>query len=206
MSQMPVMTAPRPTRSAAAARPDLRVVGGGGATRVATPPRRLPFALLCSALLAAGLVALLLINMSLAQGAYALHDLQSKSVALSQDEQRLAEDLAMVESPERLAQSARDIGMVPGNAPAFLDVSDGSVTGEPSAAPTPTPTKTPGAAAKSGPDGAPRSAPPAAATAAPGESAAASTQAPTPSATRGEATGAAPRSAAPSTTDSSKRN
>ncbi|WP_168583695.1 cell division protein FtsL [Gephyromycinifex aptenodytis] len=133
MSQMPVATTVRPARRPAPARPDLRVV-----SPAPLAPRRLPFVLLCSFVLAAGLFALLMINMQLASGTYALHDLQQRSIALAQDEQKLRETLAVQESPAVLAQRAEELGLVPGTAPVFLDVSDGSVAGEPTPAPTPT--------------------------------------------------------------------
>lgn len=145
MSQMPATTALRAPRRPAVTRPDLRVVTGS--TRVAAPPRRLPFVLFCSGLLAVGLLALLFINMSLAQGAYQLHDLQSRSVVLSQDEQQLREELAVLESPAHLSRAAQEVGMVPGTVPAFLDVSERTVVGE--AKPAPTPTATPSGSAGS---------------------------------------------------------
>ncbi|MDO5628832.1 MAG: hypothetical protein Q4G43_10980 [Mobilicoccus sp.] len=136
MSQMSVTTAPlRPSRRTAPPRPDLHVVPTRAPATAA--PRRLPFVLFCSFLLAAGLMALLFINMSLAQGAYTLYDLERQSTTLSQDEALLREQLAQLESPAHLSQAAERIGMVPGTPPAFLDVSDRSVIGEPSAAPTP---------------------------------------------------------------------
>ena len=84
-----------------------------------------------------GLMALLLINMSLAQGAYQLHDLQTRAAMLQEDEQQLREELAVLESPSHLAREARKIGMVPGTVPVFLDVSDRSLTGKPVPAPAP---------------------------------------------------------------------
>jgi len=135
MSQMATTTAVRAPRRPAPARPELRVVPP--TTPVKAPPRTLPFALFCSMLLAAGLMALLLINMSLAQGAYQLHDLQTRAAMLQEDEQQLREELAMLESPSHLAREARKIGMVPGTVPVFLDVSDRSLTGKPMPAPAP---------------------------------------------------------------------
>lgn len=135
MSQMPATTALRMPRRQSAARPELRVVPAA----TVAPPRRLPFALLCSFILAAGLMALLFINMSLAQGTYQLHDLQTRSVQLGHDEQVLAERVAVLQSPSHLSSAAEEIGMVPGTAPVFLDVSDGTTTGVPTPAPTPEP-------------------------------------------------------------------
>ncbi|WP_141397256.1 hypothetical protein [Mobilicoccus massiliensis] len=153
MSQMPATTALRAPRRPVPARPELRVVTGQAA--VSAPPRRLPFVLFCSALLAAGLMVLLFINTSLAQGAYRLHDLRVTSVALQEDEQQLREQLATLESPVHLSKAAEEIGMVPGTVPVFLDVSDRSITGKPTPAPTPSSTETarPTKGATSGTDG-----------------------------------------------------
>lgn len=133
MSQMPATTAVRAARRPAPSRPDLRVVSASPAA-----PRRLPFVLLCSFVLAAGLLALLMINMQLASGTYALHDLQVRSTALAQDEEKLREVLAVQESPSVLAKKAQELGLVRGTAPVYLDVSNGTVVGEPTPAPTPT--------------------------------------------------------------------
>lgn len=138
MSQMPVATTVRPAGRPAPVRPELRVVSAAPLA-----PRRLPFVLLCSFILTAGLFALLMINMQLASGTYALHDLQQRSTVLAQDEQKLRETLAAQESPSVLAEKAQALGLVAGTAPVFLDVSDGSVTGEPTPAPTPTQTPSP---------------------------------------------------------------
>ena len=143
MSQMPATTALRAPRRPAPARPELRVVPT--AAPVKAPPRTLPFALFCSVILTLGLLALLFINMSLAQGAYELHDLQKRVVALDEEEQQLREELATLESPSHLAEEARKIGMVPGTVPVFLDVSDRSLTGKP--VPAPGPTDVPGSGA-----------------------------------------------------------
>ena len=142
MSQTATTTALRAPRRGAPARPELRVVPT--TTPVTAPPRTLPFALFCSVLLALGLMALLFINMSLAKGAYALHDLQTRAVSLEEDEQLLREELATLESPSHLAEQARRIGMVPGTVPVFLDVSDRSLTGTPLPAPSADPTGTTG--------------------------------------------------------------
>lgn len=157
MSQMPVATTVRPAGRPAPVRPDLRVVSGAPLA-----PRRLPFVLLCSFILTAGLFALLMINMQLASGTYALHDLQQRSTVLGQDEQKLRETLAAQESPSVLADKAQELGLVAGTAPVFLDVSDGSVAGEPTPAPTPTspPTPSPTPTGESAASQAPATGPP----------------------------------------------
>ncbi len=113
----------RPTPQAG--RPRLQVISAQLGT-----PRRLPFVLLCSALLAAGLIALLLLNTSLAQGAYLMHAKEDRATRLAQDEMMLREQLAPVTSAQSLAASASKLGMVPlGQPPLTLELSSGAVRG-----------------------------------------------------------------------------
>lgn len=87
------------------------------------------FALFVTALLALGLLAMLVINTSLAQGAFALSELKSQLSSLNDQEAMLREQVAGYGAPERLEARARDLGMVPAEAAAFLDARDGSVVG-----------------------------------------------------------------------------
>lgn len=116
-----------PARSAN--RSHLRVV-----TAAPRPARRMPFIVLCSTVLAAGLLAVLFLNMALARGSYALHDLQRQSTILSEQQEALGEQLAAVSAPGILAQRATELGLVPGSSPAFLRLPDGQVLGVPQAA------------------------------------------------------------------------
>lgn len=104
--------------------PRLRVVTGA-------PPRRsgAAFGILCAALLAAGLIGLLLLNTSLAQGSFILHDLRASSDELSDTQDALNQSLAATKSPASLATRAAGMGLVPGQSSAFLRLSDGKVLG-----------------------------------------------------------------------------
>lgn len=124
-------SAPARTPSRGASRPTrahLRVV-----TAAPRPPRRMPFVVLCSVVLAAGLLAVLLLNIQLARGSYALHDLQRQSTVLSEQTEALNEQIATRQAPAALAQAATELGMVPGSSPAFLRLPDGQVLGVPQA-------------------------------------------------------------------------
>src|SRR5947209_2500518 len=103
----PARTAPRPA-STRAARPSLRVVAP-----VTTPAGRLVFALLVGAILAGGLVTLLLLHTLAAQDAFRLHDLQRRAAALSDTEQQLAVTDQQAQAPSTLAARAKALGMVP---------------------------------------------------------------------------------------------
>lgn len=86
------------------------------------------------ALLSAGLVALLLLNTALSEGAFVESDLKQRNAALADRKQQLEQRKAEMTSPQELAKRARDIGMVPGGPPAFLDRETGRVSGKPQVA------------------------------------------------------------------------
>ncbi|MFC4499022.1 MULTISPECIES: septum formation initiator family protein [Streptomyces] len=174
---------PEPTR-----KPELR----GRAARLArlfpAGPRRAartPFVLLVVLLLGGGLIGLLVLNSALSEGSFRMGDLQRDTKSLTDEEQALQRDIDSYSAPDALQRRARELGMVPGGDPVFLDP-DGTVKGVPSAAalrsapaaavvrppeavtlsqtiasPTPSPTPTPpGASPAPSPAPAPTAAPP----------------------------------------------
>jgi len=80
-------------------------------------------------MLLAGLLAVLFLNMSLAEGAFKVHELQRSAGELSDYEAALEQQLTAVSSPAALAAQASRLGMVPAEAPAFLRIDDGAVLG-----------------------------------------------------------------------------
>ena len=111
------------------ARPQLRLV---------TPLRperasRGVFALIVGGLLSIGLVAMLLINTSLAQGAFVVSSLKAEQAKLSEQEASLTQEVTALAAPDSLEQQARALGMIPSQSPAFLSLADGSVLGKPKA-------------------------------------------------------------------------
>lgn len=127
---------------AAAAHPR---VAAGGVGRAApprgqlTPLRVVPaairqtgsgvFAVICMVLLAAGLVALLMMNTALASGVYQLKALQGESGTLTDTQEQLTQSLDDLRSPRTLAAKAQLLGMVPAKSMAFIRLSDGAVIG-----------------------------------------------------------------------------
>lgn len=146
MSQQPISTRstlPIPPR-AVPTRPALRVV--------TTPPRvagRAPFVVLCSVLMTLGLMALLALNLSLAGGSYALHDISARAEVLRAQQSELEEKLALQQTPAKLAARATELGMVASGTPAYLRLTDGAIIGEATPAPTPTPEESASGAANS---------------------------------------------------------
>lgn len=120
-------------------RPTLRVV-----TAPVLERSRTLFVLTCLMLLVGGLISLLIVNTSLAQGSFRMHDLRATSAGLSEQAQALREDIALRESPQQLSVAASALGMVPSGSVAFLRLSDGVVLGVAKPAPAPVrPTVTP---------------------------------------------------------------
>lgn len=93
--------------------------------------RRVPFVLLVVSLLAAGLIALLLLNVALAQDSYRLHQLQKETSLLAEEKRGLQRAVALESQPSALAEKAKQQGMVPAGDPAYLDVSKGKARGKP---------------------------------------------------------------------------
>ncbi|MEU2419846.1 septum formation initiator family protein [Streptomyces sp. NPDC007851] len=94
---------------------------------------RTPFVLLVVLLLGGGLIGLLVLNSALSEGSFKLDDLQKKTKNLTDEEQALQRDIDAYSAPDALQRRARELGMVPGGDPVFLDP-DGTVKGVPSPA------------------------------------------------------------------------
>lgn len=122
--------ATRGARGMRSARPHLRMVSPLRPERAS----RGLFALVVTGLLGIGMVLILVINTSLAQGAFTISELQAQQSTLTQQEQTLAEAVAAAAAPESLEERARALGMVPSENPVFLDVTTGQVLGQPKAA------------------------------------------------------------------------
>ncbi|MDQ0777852.1 cell division protein FtsB [Streptomyces aurantiacus] len=94
---------------------------------------RAPFVLLVVVLLGGGLIGLLVLNSALSEGSFQLDDLQKDTKSLTDEEQALQRDVDAYSAPDALQRRARELGMVPGGDPAFLNP-DGTVLGVPGTA------------------------------------------------------------------------
>ena len=110
---------------AAIARARLTVV-----PRVRSKAPRVPFVMLVSMLLLSGVVGLLLFNTSMQQASFAATALDEQATTLSAREQTLKMELDKLRDPQRVAQQAVKLGMVPPASPAFLELPTGKVLGE----------------------------------------------------------------------------
>lgn len=139
MSALPnAVVAPRPT-TAPTPRPDrddraprLHVVRAPAHQRT-----RVPFVVLCMALLAAAMLGTLLLNTSMAKGEYERIALQTALARSAQDQQELLEDLERTSSAPQLARAARELGMVPAAGAGHVRLADGAVLGDPEPAAEP---------------------------------------------------------------------
>ncbi|MGH3482153.1 MAG: hypothetical protein ACRDPQ_02850 [Nocardioidaceae bacterium] len=93
-----------------------------------------PFVMLVAAILVVGLVGLLMLNLSMQKASFRLAALQDRAAALQTKEQSLDLKVDRLSSNDRLSDEAIRMGMVPNPNPVFLDLSDGSVIGDPTAA------------------------------------------------------------------------
>lgn len=101
----------------------LRVVP---ATRGRAP--KVPFVMLVSALLLAGVVGLLLFNTTMQQNSFAAADLQAHADELRSEEQALQAEIDELNDPQRIGQAANRLGMVMPICPRFLYTATNKVT------------------------------------------------------------------------------
>jgi hypothetical protein len=123
--------ATRGAKGARSSRPNLRMVSPLRPERAS----RGVFALVVVGMLMVGMIVILVINTSLAQGAFTVSELQAKQAELTQQEQALSQAVAAAAAPEALEKAARAMGMVPSQNPVFLRLPKGKVLGKPAAAP-----------------------------------------------------------------------
>lgn len=159
-------------------RPGLTVLEGFAGRRSA-----LPFALVVLVVLGAGLVGVLVLNTAIDHGAFQLQQSQQRQTDLTNQQQRLQQQVAGLSAPGPLASAAARLGMVPNLQPAFLDPSSGAVLGVPSVAASPTPAPTTAAPTTAPPTVAPTGTATGTAPATTGANAIPGTQAPVPTAT-----------------------
>ncbi|GAB2970189.1 hypothetical protein [Frigoribacterium salinisoli] len=101
---------------------------------------KVAYALVATAALFVLLLTQLGISIALSDGAYQISALQSEQTELARDQQKYAEQLDVLSSPQNLANNADALGMVRNSNPVYLDLATGAVHGVP-------------APAEAGPDG-----------------------------------------------------
>ncbi|ROR44872.1 hypothetical protein EDD39_3082 [Kitasatospora cineracea] len=132
------------------------VPGQGGRARITVRPGarsmrgRTPFAVLVVTLLSAGLLGLLMLNTALNEGSFTLSRLKKQTTEGTDQQQTLQQQIAEQSAPDALERRARELGMVAGGDPAFLNP-DGTVTGTAKPAEDKPPVPRPSTAAPSDP-------------------------------------------------------
>ena len=83
------------------------------------------FIIFLATIFTTGLLSLLVINTALAKDAFLLQQLKQEAQVLTDEREAILRQVAVVSSPDRLAQRASDLGMVASINPRFLDMSAG---------------------------------------------------------------------------------
>ncbi|MDR7381396.1 hypothetical protein [Promicromonospora iranensis] len=126
--------AARPAELPRTRRAPLTAISGGAGQRsrrldaVRAPlhaKSRVPFLMLCATLMIVSLVAVLVLNTTLARGSYEMSQLQGEVAQTAQDVQGLQEDLSAAETD--LPEKARSLGMVPAENPTMVSLRTGKV-------------------------------------------------------------------------------
>jgi hypothetical protein len=81
--------------------------------------------------LVTALLAALVLNTSMAQGAYERYALQTRLAQSAQAQQEMRTELEMAAAPTQLASAAGALGMVPTSSGGYLRLADGVVLGNP---------------------------------------------------------------------------
>lgn len=125
------ISASRPEEATAKRRTTLSVVPG------LETRRRVPFLVTIFVMIIASVVAVLLINVSIANGQYTAVELRGQERALSQENEALRQEALYLGAPQVIAKKAADLGMVKPGAPAAIDLDSGKIAGTPTAAQKP---------------------------------------------------------------------
>ncbi|WP_430295008.1 hypothetical protein [Sinomonas sp. B1-1] len=96
--------------------------------------RRAPFAIFCLGVLAAALVTVLILNISVSTGQYQLVQLRNEQLTLQKQNQDLTQRVQNYEAPQNLAARAAQLGMVASTSKGQIDLKTLAVTGEAKAA------------------------------------------------------------------------
>ena len=81
--------------------------------------------------LVVALASILVLNIQISGGQYRLVELRAQEQALSQQNEALTQDLEFYNAPQNLAVMASDLGMVPAEGSGTVDLTDGTVKGDP---------------------------------------------------------------------------
>ncbi|MGO4249010.1 hypothetical protein AB4Y87_17490 [Paenarthrobacter sp. RAF54_2] len=92
--------------------------------------RRTPFVVLCFVVMAAALLTVLVLNISVSTAQYRLVQLKSEAATLNKENQDLTQKKQNFEAPQNLAAKAAELGMVQSTVKGQIDLSTMTVTGK----------------------------------------------------------------------------
>jgi cell division protein FtsB len=121
--------APAPKRLEEAKAAGLRLV-----RPVRSRARRAPFVVVVLTVLGSGLVGLILMSTVLQAQAFESAKLDRQATELQTKQQAISREVERLQSPANVASRAIAIGLVPPASPAFLRLSDGKISGQPTPA------------------------------------------------------------------------
>lgn len=78
--------------------------------------------MVCVGIATAGLMTMFGLNIALTEGAFEVRALKLEVIEMKEFRQAALTELAYVSSPDRLAESAKRLGMVPSGKPRFLEI------------------------------------------------------------------------------------
>src|SRR5690606_15250664 len=88
---------------------------------------RTAFVVLVLAVVAVGVIGILLLNTKVNENAFILHDLQQEQARLDRRQQELEQQIAQASSPTQLDAAARRLGLVKAERVGYLRLSDGEI-------------------------------------------------------------------------------
>jgi hypothetical protein len=80
------------------------------------------FVMVCVAVATTGLMTMFGLNIALTEGAFTVRELKLEVIEMKELREAALTELAYVSSPDRLAQSAQMLGMVPSGKPRFIEI------------------------------------------------------------------------------------
>lgn len=98
--------------------------------RSAPGKRRAPFVVFCFAVLAAALMTVLVLNISVSTAQYQLVQLRSEAAGLTKQNQDLTQQVQNYEAPQNLAAKAAELGMVASTVKGQIDLNTMIVSGK----------------------------------------------------------------------------
>ncbi|MFC8037774.1 hypothetical protein ACFUOZ_00275 [Paenarthrobacter sp. NPDC057355] len=98
--------------------------------RSAPGRRRTPFVVLCFVAMAAALLTVLVLNISVSTAQYQLVQLKAQAATLNKENQDLTQKKQNYEAPQNLAAKATELGMVPSTVKGQIDLNTMTVTGK----------------------------------------------------------------------------